>query len=417
MKKHYTLVRPAFCRTAVLAFVHSHFWTILLTEYTHTSQQVSLSDSSLPSAPVWGIVERKGDQAWLRSSARSYHPHPSDPFIPSRLLRKWDLKTGDKIQGLSSVGDKPRLVDLQYINDVSISHPGILNRTAFEDLTALFPRQPLVLETQDGSQEDLSRRMIDLLAPQGKGQRALIVSPPKAGKTMLLTHIAQGIERNHPDTIVFVVLIDERPEEVTEMQRLIAAEVVSSTFDEPAKSHVRVAEITIERAKRLVEQGKDVVVLMDSITRLARAYNTIAPHSGKILSGGVDANVLHYPKRLFGAARNTEEAGSLTIIATALVDTGSVMDQVIFEEFKGTGNSEVVLERKLSEKRLHPSVSISKSGTRREELLVDENTQHKTIILRRLLHEMDDITAHKFLLDKLKTTKSLAEFFKAMSGK
>ena len=386
-----------------------------MTENTQPSQQVSLSDSSLPSAPVWGIIERKGEQAWLRSPRRSYALHPSDPFVPNRLLRKWDLKTGDKVQGQSTVGDKPRLLDITAINDTPISQN--LRHAAFEDLTALFPRTPLILETQDGSQEDISRRMIDLLAPQGKGQRALIVSPPKAGKTMLLTHIAQGIERNHPNTIVFVVLIDERPEEVTEMQRLIAAEVVSSTFDEPAKSHVRVAELTIERAKRLVEQGKDVVVLMDSITRLARAYNTVAPHSGKILSGGVDANVLHYPKRLFGAARNTEEAGSLTIIATALVDTGSVMDQVIFEEFKGTGNSEVVLDRKLSEKRLHPSINIAKSGTRREELLVEESVQHKTVILRRLLHEMDDVSAHKFLLDKMKHSKSTAEFFKAMSGR
>lgn len=402
---------------AVLAFVHSHSWTFQLTDTIPSSQQVPLSDSLLPSHPVCGVVERKGDQAWLRSPLRSYAISPSDPFIPSRLLRRWGLKTGDTVAGRSTLGDKPRLVEVESINRISTTDPNILHRAAFEDLTALFPRAPLVLETQDGSQEDLSRRMIDLLAPQGKGQRALIVSPPKAGKTMLLTHIAQGLERNHPDAVVLVVLIDERPEEVTEMQRLIGAEVVSSTFDEPAKSHVRVAEMTIERAKRLVEQGKDVVVLMDSITRLARAYNTVAPHSGKILSGGVDANVLHYPKRLFGAARNTEEAGSLTIIATALVDTGSVMDQVIFEEFKGTGNSEVHLDRKLSEKRLHPSINIAKSGTRREELLVSEDVQFKTIVLRRLLHDMDDVTAHKFLLDKMKHSKTLAEFFKAMSGK
>lgn len=394
------------------------FWTTFLTTFLSSPQPgLPLPNSSVPSIPCWGVVERKGDQAWLRSSMRSYSVHPSDPFVPTRLLRALNLKTGDTVHGYATGGDKPRLTHIDTVNEVDARNGVLPARMAFEDLTALFPRTPLVLETQDGSQEDVSRRMVDLLAPQGKGQRALIVSPPKAGKTTLLTHIAQGIERNHPDSVVLVVLIDERPEEVTELQRLVKAEVVASTFDAKASAHIRVAEMTIERAKRLVEQGKDVVVLLDSITRLARAYNSVVPNSGKILSGGVDANALHYPKRLFGAARNTEQAGSLTVIATALVDTGSVMDQVIFEEFKGTGNSEIHLDRRLSEKRLHPSVHIGKSGTRREELLVDEATQHKTIVLRRLLHGMDETGAHQFLLDKLKSSKSMAAFFQAMTGK
>lgn len=394
----------------------SHFWTIFLTTFSSQQPGLPLPDSSVPSVPCWGVVERKGDQAWLRSPLRSYSVHPSDPFVPTRVLRALNLKTGDTVQGRATGGDKPRLTQVDTANGVEARN-GLPPRLAFEDLTALFPRAPLVLETQDGSQEDVSRRMVDLLAPQGKGQRALIVSPPKVGKTTLLTHIAQGIERNHPDCVVLIVLIDERPEEVTELQRLVNAEVVASTFDAKASAHIRVAEMTIERAKRLVEQGKDVVVLLDSITRLARAYNSVVPNSGKILSGGVDANALHYPKRVFGAARNTEEAGSLTVIATALVDTGSVMDQVIFEEFKGTGNSEIHLDRRLSEKRLHPSVHIGKSGTRREELLVDEATQHKTVVLRRLLHGMDETSAHQFLLDKLKSSKSRAAFFQAMMGK
>jgi transcription termination factor Rho len=284
----------------------------------------------------------------------------------------------------------------------------------FENLTPLFPRRRFVLERGNGSTEDITGRIMDLMAPQGKGQRALIVSPPKAGKTMMMQNIAQAIINNHPEVHLIVLLIDERPEEVTEMQRTVRGEVISSTFDEPAARHVQVAEMVIERAKRLVEHKKDVVIMLDSITRLARAYNMVVPSSGKVLSGGVDANALHRPKRFFGAARNVEEGGSLTIIATALVDTGSKMDEVIYEEFKGTGNSEVHLDRRIAEKRVFPAININRSGTRREDLLIDPDMLQKIWILRKLLHPMDEMAAMEFMLDRMKTTKSNDEFFSAM---
>lgn len=370
--------------------------------------------SPVSSQPIQGVLERKGDHAWIRSPKHSYLAKRTDPFVSIKMVKQWGLKTGDYLEATYIPSDKPRVEHILRINHETPS--AALKRRPFEELTPLFPQEPWVLERGDGSQEDVAGRMVSLLAPQGKGQRALVVSPPKAGKTMLLSHLAQAIYYNHPDTQLMVLLIDERPEEVTEMRRIVRGEVIASTFDETASRHVQVAEMTIERAKRMVEQGKDVVVLIDSITRLARAYNQVMPNSGKVLSGGVDANALQGPKRIFGAARNTEEAGSLTIIATALIETGSVMDQVIFEEFKGTGNSEVHLDRRISEKRLHPSIHINKTGTRREEMLLDPNIHMKVNILRRLLHTMDDVTAHQFLLDKLKSSKSNDEFFRAMKG-
>lgn len=366
--------------------------------------------------PCTGLLERKGDNAWIRSAQNLYKPSKNDPFVPLKFIQKWNLKTGDLIQGSSGLNNnKPRLFSITSINKHSTSTD--LLRPSFEDLTPIFPVQQLNLEFKDGSQEDVSRKTVDLLAPQGLGQRSLIVSPPKAGKTMLLTHIAQGIEHNHPDIELIVVLIDERPEEVTEMQKQLKSLVWASTFDEQPSSHIRIAELAIERAKRLVEQGSDVVVLIDSVTRLARAYNQVFPSSGKTLSGGVDANVLHYPKKLFGAARNTEEAGSLTVIGTALIDTGSVMDQVIFEEFKGTGNSEIYLDRKLTERRLFPAIHINKSGTRRDEKIIPEDILIKTNMLRKMLHSMDDIEANKFLAERLKDNKSLTDFFRSMANK
>jgi transcription termination factor Rho len=288
------------------------------------------------------------------------------------------------------------------------------NKFLFENLTPLFPRKAFHLERGNGSSEDITGRILDLIAPVGKGQRGLIVSPPKAGKTMMLQNIAQAIVHNHPDAHLMILLIDERPEEVTEMQRSVRAEVISSTFDEPAVRHVQVAEMVIERAKRLVEHKKDVVILLDSITRLARAYNTVVPSSGKVLTGGVDANALQRPKRFFGAARNVEEGGSLTILATALIDTGSKMDEVIYEEFKGTGNAEVHLDRRIGEKRVYPAININRSGTRREELLIDADLLQKVWILRKLLHPMDELAAMEFMLDKMKNTKTNDEFFSAM---
>ena len=379
------------------------------------------NDPTAPARPreglaVSGVLEIRGEQGWLRSARSSYLGRRDDPTVPFRLIKQWGLRSGDELKGTLATHqpDRPRLENLHLINGEAPDKA--MRRTAFEDLTPLFPEKAWKLERGDGSSEDISGRVLDLLAPVGRGQRMLLVSPPKAGKTMLMGNIAQAINKNHPEAVVFVLLIDERPEEVTEMRRLVRGEVIASTFDEQANRHVQVAEMTIERAKRLVEQGRDVIILIDSITRLARAYNATTPSSGKILSGGVDANALHGPKRIFGAARNTEEAGSLTIIATALTDTGSLMDQVIFEEFKGTGNSEVHLDRRISERRLHPAIHVNKSGTRREEILLGQDMLVKTTILRRLLHGMDEVAATQFLLDKMKTSKSNDEFFRAMRG-
>ncbi|MDE2380982.1 MAG: transcription termination factor Rho, partial [Xanthomonadaceae bacterium] len=339
-----------------------------------------------------------------------------DTYISPSQIRRFNLRTGDHVSGrIRWPKDGERYFALNIVDTIN-GEPieASKNKTLFENLTPLFPRKRFKLERGDGSSEDITGRILDLMAPQGKGQRALIVSPPKAGKTMMMQQIASAITYNHPDVHLIVLLIDERPEEVTEMQRTVRGEVISSTFDEPAARHVQVAEMVIERAKRLVEHKKDVVILLDSITRLARAYNNVLPSSGKVLTGGVDANALHRPKRFFGAARNVEEGGSLTIIATALVDTGSAMDKVIYEEFKGTGNSEVHLDRRITEKRVYPAIGVNASGTRREDLLIDPDLLQKIWILRKLLHPMDEIAAMEFLLDKMKNTKSNDEFFGSM---
>ena len=334
---------------------------------------------------------------------------------PSQI-RRFNLRTGDSISGLiRPPKDGERYFALLKVGEINYDSPeSSRGKVLFENLTPLHPTERLKLERGNGSTEDLTARAIDLVAPIGKGQRGLIVSPPKAGKTMLLQNIATAITANHPEVYLIVLLIDERPEEVTEMARTVKGEVVSSTFDEPASRHVQVAEMVIEKAKRLVEHKKDVVILLDSITRLARAYNTVVPSSGKVLTGGVDANALQRPKRFFGAARNIEEGGSLTILATALVDTGSKMDDVIFEEFKGTGNSEIHLDRRISEKRVFPSININRSGTRKEELITEPSELSKMWILRKLLHPMDELAAIEFLLDKMKDTKTNADFFDAM---
>jgi len=334
---------------------------------------------------------------------------------PSQI-RRFNLRTGDSISGLiRPPKDGERYFALLKVGEINFDSPeSSRGKVLFENLTPLHPTERLKLERGNGSTEDLTARAIDLVAPIGKGQRGLIVSPPKAGKTMLLQNIATAITANHPEVYLIVLLIDERPEEVTEMARTVKGEVVSSTFDEPASRHVQVAEMVIEKAKRLVEHKKDVVILLDSITRLARAYNTVVPSSGKVLTGGVDANALQRPKRFFGAARNIEEGGSLTILATALVDTGSKMDDVIFEEFKGTGNSEIHLDRRISEKRTFPSININRSGTRKEELITEPSELSKMWILRKLLHPMDELAAIEFLLDKMKDTKTNADFFDAM---
>ena len=326
------------------------------------------------------------------------------------------LRTGDTVDGkIRPPKDSERYFALLKVDKINYELPeNAKNKVAFENLTPLHPNQRLVLERGNGSTEDITARIIDLVAPVGKGQRGLIVSPPKAGKTMLLQNIAQSIASNYPEIYLIVLLIDERPEEVTEMSRSVKGEVVSSTFDEPASRHVQVADMVIEKARRLVEHKHDVVILLDSITRLGRAYNTVVPSSGKVLTGGVDANALQRPKRFFGAARNIEEGGSLTILATALVDTGSRMDDVIYEEFKGTGNHEIHLDRRIAEKRVYPSININRSGTRREELLTDPKELQKLWILRKLLHPMDELAAMEFLLDKLKSTKSNAQFFESM---
>ena len=364
-----------------------------------------------------GVLEILPDGfGFLRAAEASYLAGPDDTYISPSQIRRFNLRTGDHLSGrIRWPKDGERYFALSIVDTIN-GEPieASKNKALFENLTPLFPRKKFRLERGDGSSEDITGRILDLMAPQGKGQRALIVSPPKAGKTMMMQQIASAITYNHPDVHLIVLLIDERPEEVTEMQRTVRGEVISSTFDEPAARHVQVAEMVIERAKRLVEHKKDVVILLDSITRLARAYNNVLPSSGKVLTGGVDANALHRPKRFFGAARNVEEGGSLTIIATALVDTGSAMDKVIYEEFKGTGNSEVHLDRRIAEKRVYPAIGVNASGTRREDLLIEPDLLQKIWILRKLLHPMDEIAAMEFLLDKMKSTKSNDEFFSSM---
>ncbi|MEO0421098.1 MAG: transcription termination factor Rho [Pseudomonadota bacterium] len=364
-----------------------------------------------------GVLEILQDGfGFLRSADSSYLAGPDDIYVSPSQIRRFNLRTGDTISGLiRPPKDGERYFALLKVSQINLDKPeNAKNKVLFENLTPLFPRERLKLEAGNGSTEDLTARIIDMVAPIGKGQRGLIVSPPKAGKTMLLQNIAHSIVNNHPECYIIVLLIDERPEEVTEMARSVRGEVVSSTFDEPASRHVQVAEMVIEKAKRLVEHRRDVVILLDSITRLARAYNTVVPSSGKVLTGGVDANALHRPKRFFGAARNIEEGGSLTIIATALVDTGSRMDDVIYEEFKGTGNMEIHLDRRIAEKRTFPAMNINRSGTRKEELLTDPAELQKLWVLRKLLHPMDEIAAIEFLLSKLKDTKLNSEFFDAM---
>ncbi|TWT22594.1 transcription termination factor Rho [Luteimonas marina] len=364
-----------------------------------------------------GVLEILPDGfGFLRGAEASYLAGPDDTYISPSQIRRFNLRTGDHLSGrIRWPKDGERYFALNVVDTINGEPPeASKGKVLFENLTPLFPRKRFRLERGDGSTEDITGRILDLMAPQGKGQRALIVSPPKAGKTMMMQQIATAITTNHPEVHLIVLLVDERPEEVTEMQRTVRGEVVSSTFDEPAARHVQVAEMVIERAKRLVEHKKDVVILLDSITRLARAYNNVVPSSGKVLTGGVDANALHRPKRFFGAARNVEEGGSLTIIATALVDTGSAMDKVIYEEFKGTGNSEIHLDRRITEKRVYPAIGVNLSGTRREDLLIEPELLQKIWILRKLLHPMDEIAAMEFLLDKMKSTKSNDEFFASM---
>jgi transcription termination factor Rho len=364
-----------------------------------------------------GVLEVLPDGfGFLRTPETSYLASPDDIYISPSQIRRFNLHTGDSIEGeVRTPKDGERYFALVKVDKINYEPPeASKNKILFENLTPLHPEVPMVLERDTKSEENYTARIIDMIAPIGKGQRGLIVAPPKAGKTVLMQHIAHAITANHPDVVLIVLLIDERPEEVTEMQRSVRGEVVASTFDEPATRHVTVAEMVIEKAKRLVEHKKDVVILLDSITRLARAYNTVVPASGKVLTGGVDANALQRPKRFFGAARNIEEGGSLTIIATALVDTGSRMDEVIFEEFKGTGNSELHLNRRMMEKRVYPAIDINRSGTRREELLIPKEQLTKIWILRKLLHDMDELAAMEFLLDKVKQTKSNHEFFELM---
>jgi transcription termination factor Rho len=356
---------------------------------------------------------------FLRSSNDSYVSGPDDIYVSPNQIRRFNLSTGDVVTGKIRAPKKgEKYFALIKVSEVNEDKPeNIRNRIPFASLTPLHPNQRLKLELGNGGTEDITARVIDLVAPFGNGQRGLIVSPPKAGKTMIMQNIASSISVNHPDCELIVLLIDERPEEVTEMERTVRGEVISSTFDEPAKRHVQVAEIVIEKAKRRAEQGKNVIILLDSITRLARAYNTVAPSSGKVLTGGVDANALQRPKRFFGAARNIENGGSITIIATALVDTGSKMDEVIYQEFKGTGNMELHLERRLSEKRIFPAININASGTRREELITEEQELQKMWILRKILHPMDTVEAAEFLIERLRFTKTNDEFFDSMKQK
>jgi len=364
-----------------------------------------------------GVLEILQDGfGFLRSADSSYLAGPDDIYVSPSQIRRFNLRTGDNIAGkIRPPKDSERYFALLKIKEINFEAPEkAKGKILFENLTPLFANERFTLEMGNGSTEDITPRIIDLMSPIGKGQRGLIVSPPKAGKTMMLQSLAKSIAHNHSDCHMIILLIDERPEEVTEMERTTTAEVISSTFDEPASRHVQVAEMVIARAKRLVEHKKDVVILLDSITRLARAYNTVVPASGKVLTGGVDANALQRPKRFFGAARNIEEGGSLTIIATALVDTGSRMDDVIYEEFKGTGNMELHLDRNIAERRIYPAININRSGTRREELLTPEDDLQKIWILRKLLHPMDDLAAMEFLMERLKATKNNAEFFDAM---
>jgi len=366
-----------------------------------------------------GVLEILQDGfGFLRSGDSSFLAGPDDIYVSPSQIRRFNLRTGDTISGkIRPPKEGERYFALLKVDEINYDKPeNAKNKILFENFTPLFANQKFTLEMGNGSTEDITARTIELCAPIGKGQRGLIVSPPKAGKTMLMQNIAQSIAHNHPECYLIVLLIDERPEEVTEMQRSVRAEVISSTFDEPATRHVQVAEMVIEKAKRLVEHKRDVVILLDSITRLARAYNTVIPSSGKVLTGGVDANALQKPKRFFGTARNLEEGGSLTIIATALVDTGSRMDDVIYEEFKGTGNMEVHLDRRIAEKRIFPAININRSGTRREDLLMKPDQLQKIWILRRILHPMDELAAMEFLYDKLKITKTNNDFFDAMKG-
>ncbi len=374
---------------------------------------------------IWGdgVLEILQDGfGFLRSADSSFLAGPDDIYVSPSQIRRFNLRTGDTVTGMiRPPKDSERYFALLKVKDVNFESPeSAKSKVLFENLTPLFPNERLTLEKGNGSSEDLTGRIIDLVAPIGKGQRGLLVAPPKAGKTIMMQSIAQAIISNNPECYVLVLLIDERPEEVTEMQRSVGArgaEVVASTFDEPPSRHVQVADMVIEKAKRLVEHKRDVVILLDSITRLARAYNTVIPSSGKVLTGGVDAHALERPKRFFGAARNIEEGGSLSIIATALIDTGSKMDEVIYEEFKGTGNMELHLDRKIAEKRVYPAINIRRSGTRREELLTGDEELHRMWILRKLLHGMEDLPAVEFLLDKLRGTKSNEEFFKSMKRK
>ena len=354
---------------------------------------------------------------FLRSPEANYLAGPDDIYVSPNQVRKWGLRTGDTVEGeIRAPRDGERYFAINKLTLVNFDDPeAVRHRVNFDNLTPLYPDEKLNLDTSDPTVKDKSARVIDIISPQGKGQRALIVAPPRTGKTVLLQNIAKAITDNHPEVFLLVLLVDERPEEVTDMQRSVKGEVIASTFDEPASRHVQVAEMVIEKAKRLVEHKRDVVILLDSITRLGRAYNTVVPSSGKVLTGGVDANALQRPKRFFGAARNIEEGGSLSIIATALIDTGSRMDEVIFEEFKGTGNSEIVLDRKVSDKRIFPSLDVGKSGTRKEELLVDKDKLSKMWVLRRILMQMGTIDAMEFLLDKMKDSKTNEDFFATMN--
>lgn len=366
-----------------------------------------------------GVLEVVQDGfGFLRSTEANYLPGPDDIYVSPDMIRQHSLRTGDTVEGvIRAPGENERYFALTKVEKINFEDPTkARHKVAFDNLTPLYPNDRLKMEIEDPTIKDRSARIIDLVAPIGKGQRSLIVAPPRTGKTVLLQNIAHSIERNHPEVYLIVLLIDERPEEVTDMQRSVRGEVVSSTFDEPASRHVAVSEMVIEKAKRLVEHKRDVVILLDSITRLGRAFNTVVPSSGKVLTGGVDANALQRPKRFFGAARNIEEGGSLTIIATALIDTGSRMDEVIFEEFKGTGNSEIVLDRKVADKRVFPAMDILKSGTRKEELLVDPKDLQKTYVLRRILNPMGTTDAIEFLISKLKQTKTNGEFFDSMNA-
>ncbi|MCB6177994.1 transcription termination factor Rho [Rhodobacter sp. Har01] len=366
-----------------------------------------------------GVLEVLQDGfGFLRSPGANYLPGPDDIYVGPEILRVFSLRTGDTIEGvIKAPQENERYFSLTKVTRINFDDPEkAKHKVLFDNLTPLYPEERLKMEIEDPTIKDRSARIIDLVAPIGKGQRALIVAPPRTGKTVLLQNIARSVAANHPECYLIVLLIDERPEEVTDMQRSVKGEVISSTFDEPATRHVAVAEMVIEKAKRLVEHKRDVVILLDSITRLGRAYNTVVPSSGKVLTGGVDANALQRPKRFFGAARNIEEGGSLTIIATALIDTGSRMDEVIFEEFKGTGNSELVLDRKVADKRVFPAMDILKSGTRKEELLVDKGDLQKTYVLRRILNPMGTTDAIEFLLAKLKQTKSNSDFFDSMNS-